>query len=114
MIADDSPVTRQILRDMLESEGFEIVAEAKDGREAFKKFRELRPDIIFMDLMMPKVDGFTICREIKRIQKDAKIIVSSGVAYESTKHKLMEIGITTFLSKPFEEEELHEILKEFK
>ena len=106
LIADDSPFIIKLLNNTLEDQPFEIVAEAFDGQEAVDMFREHNPDIVIMDLIMPNKDGATACREILEIQKDVNIIILSSFMNEIIKKELMNIGISSFISKPFEKDEL--------
>ena len=64
LIVEDSPTMEQIVKFNLESVGYTVVGRARNGQEAFDKYRELRPDIVLMDLMMPKVDGKTGIRKV--------------------------------------------------
>lgn len=67
LIVDDAAFMRMMIRDILVKNGFEVVGEAQDGSQAIEKFKELRPDLITMDITMPEMDGIAALKEIKRL-----------------------------------------------
>lgn len=66
LIVDDAAFMRMMIRDILSKNGFEVVGEAQDGSQAIEKFKELRPDLITMDITMPEMDGIAALKEIKK------------------------------------------------
>lgn len=66
LIVDDAAFMRMMIRDILVKNGFEVVGEAQDGAQAIEKFKELRPDLITMDITMPEMDGIAALKEIKK------------------------------------------------
>ena len=101
MIADDSESVRLVLRDILDVGGHEMVAEAKDGAEAVEKFKAIKPDVLLLDLAMPKKDGLTVLNEIRSSSPDAKIIVLTAVDSKKIIDECIEAGATSYISKPF-------------
>lgn len=102
LIADDSPLMRKILRDVLESDGLiKIVGEASNGLEAVNLALSLEPDVIIMDVVMPKMNGVVAVREIMR-RKPTPVIVFSSITYEGSKAALdaMEAGALEVIAKP--------------
>ena len=111
LVTDDSMLMRSKLRMILESEGYEVVGEAANGIEAIKKYRDLRPDLVTLDILMPIKDGFQALREIKAIDPAAKVIMVSSTL---TKEKILEalkLGARNFLLKPFNQEALLKVVK---
>jgi DNA-binding response OmpR family regulator len=115
LIVDDEPMTRNLLRLMLERAGFEI-SEAEDGLKALLMVAEQRPDVLLLDVMMPNMDGLTVCKKL-RAQADTAvlpiILLSARTSPESVKAGL-DAGATRYLSKPISREGLidtiHEVL----
>lgn len=106
MIAEDSDATRLILRDSLQSGHHEIVAEARDGIETIEKFIATNPDVLLLDVSMPRKDGISALREIMLSKPDAKIIMITADDNLSTIHKSSEVGAQAYLTKPFSSEEV--------
>jgi len=102
MIADDSSSIRLVLEDILTIGKHEIVYQAKDGVETVEKYASLKPDILLLDLTMPKKDGLTALKEIKQIDPDAKIIMLSAADSQKMVNDCLEAGATTFIPKPFD------------
>ncbi|HHY14577.1 MAG TPA: response regulator [Firmicutes bacterium] len=111
LIVDDSRTTRKILRKILEDNGYTVVGEAANGEEGVAQFQKLNPDLTTMDITMPVLDGIEAMRQIKDSDPSAKVIMISAAGQ---KHKVMEAmkaGATEFLTKPLEEEEVLERIK---
>ena len=112
LIADDEPKIRQGLRKTLEGFSFplEIVAEAKNGLDAFKKAKELAPDILLVDICMPKLNGIDFLRKLKELQLENRTIIISGFQEFSYAQQAIELGVSRYLLKPFEEQDLKDAL----
>jgi two-component system chemotaxis response regulator CheY len=106
LIADDAQFMRLSLRKILEKNGFEVIAEAADGIEAISKFRTANPDIITMDLTMPEMNGIEAIKQIKKLKKDANIIVISAMGSMSCVYDAVAAGACGFIVKPFKEEDV--------
>ena len=101
MIVDDELFFRELLRDMLEREGFTIVAEATDGAEAVAKYRELHPEVTVMDIFMPGENGIDATREIVAFDPNAKVLICSGVGYDDDIDAALQAGARGIIYKPF-------------
>jgi two-component system chemotaxis response regulator CheY len=101
MIVDDELFFRELLRDMLEKEGFTIIAEATDGAEAVAKYRELRPEITIMDIFMPGENGIDATSEIVTFDENAKVLICSGVGYDDDIEAATKAGARGIIFKPF-------------
>jgi CheY-like chemotaxis protein len=100
LVADDTELIRETARRMLQDAGFEVVT-AEDGEEALQRIREEHPDLILTDLLMPRMTGFDLLREVKREErlKDTPILVMSGVFKQNVLTFLHQVGVQGFLDK---------------
>ena len=101
LIADDAAHQRKAVREILESEGFEVVGEAADGHEAVSLFESLRPDMVLLDLVMPEASGLTALREIRVRCEDTPVVVCSGFGQERLAAEAVVSGANDFVVKPF-------------
>jgi diguanylate cyclase (GGDEF)-like protein len=101
LIADDEPTARLILQETLELAGFRVVL-ASDGIEALACYKDHSPDLILLDLQMPKLDGFSVCRQIREVESDRKtpIIILTGQDDDDSIARAFELGATDFVNKP--------------
>ena len=93
-------------------EGYEVVATAADGKEALVKIAELKPDLVILDIMMPKMDGLEVCRRLRADPELAGIpvILLSARAQDMDIREGLEIGASAYLTKPFDPVELLEVV----
>ncbi|NLA57360.1 MAG: response regulator [Firmicutes bacterium] len=111
LVTDDTAFMRMTLRNVLEKNGFEVVGEAADGEEAVALYTELRPDVVTMDITMPKMDGITAIRKILEIDPNAKVIVCSAMGQKPMVIEALNAGAKDFLVKPFQPERIIEALR---
>jgi two-component system, OmpR family, response regulator len=104
LIVDDDPHLRELARVFLQREGF-IIVEAVDGTEALAKLETIRADMVIMDIMMPQMDGWELCRQL-RMSYDVPILMLTAKGETSQKLKGFQIGADDYLVKPFEPLEL--------
>ena len=107
MIVDDSLMVRLNLKRLFEKHGYEVVAEACDGRDAVDKFEKFQPDLITMDITMPIMDGISALREIMKIDGDARVIMISALGQESKIIEAVNSGAKHYIQKPIND--LHAI-----
>jgi len=100
LIAEDDPLTRKGLAEILESEGYQT-AVARDGKEALALFTQASPDFVCLDIMMPGVSGYDVCREIRRFNPRVPVIFISAKSEEIDKVVGLELGADDFIVKPF-------------
>jgi two-component system chemotaxis response regulator CheY len=101
LIADDASFMRQMIRDIIEPEGYEVVGEASDGVEVVEKFRKLRPDLVMMDIVMPKRSGIDAVRTIRSEDGSATIVMCSALGQETLVMEAIQAGAKDFIVKPF-------------
>jgi two-component system cell cycle response regulator DivK len=101
LIAEDNPVNRELLRELLEGRGCEV-AEACDGEEALEMLERTRPDILLLDLGMPKLDGFGVMRKIRENAQlaDLPVLAVTAFAMRGDREKALDAGFDGYLSKP--------------
>ena len=100
LIIDDSPIARKILLSCLPTDRSLEVTEAPDGAQGLKKFIEINPDLTITDLTMPVMDGIQALEEMKKVRKDALIVVCSADIQPKSIHRVMELGAFTMIKKP--------------
>jgi two-component system chemotaxis response regulator CheY len=101
LIADDASFMRQMIREIIEPEGYEVVGEATDGVEAVEQFEELRPDLVTMDIVMPKRSGIDAVRGILEKTPDACVVMCSALGQETLVMEALQAGAKDFIVKPF-------------
>lgn len=113
LIVDDEPVLCLTVKDRLEFEGYEVII-AVDGKEGLDKARTEKPDLVLLDLMLPKIDGYKVCRMLKFDEKykHIPIIIFTARAQESDEKMGMEVGADAYITKPFKPEVLISKIKE--
>ena len=107
LVVDDEPDILSLTDLVLEHAGFDTV-NAKNGPEALEKLKSVSPDLILLDVVMPGMDGFELCRILRTMPEQAKVpIVIYSVLYtESNKKRSQECGANTFISKPMEPDDI--------
>ena len=107
LIVDDEPMARTLLRLMLVRAGFNV-SEAEDGFDALEKVQISQPDIILLDVMMPGMDGFSVCEELRQRKETATlpIIMLSAKTDLDSINKGLRVGATKYLTKPISPEDL--------
>lgn len=114
LLVDDEKDLVYAVTMQLEAAGYEVVA-AYDGKEALDKAKKEKPDLIILDLMLPKMDGYKVCRMLKFDQKYRKIpvIMFTARAQEADKKMGEEVGADAYITKPFDPQALLEKIKKF-
>lgn len=113
LIVDDAAFMRLAIRTILEKNNFNVVGEAENGLVAIEKYKILKPDIVTMDITMPKMDGIEATTEIKKNYKDATIIIISAIGQETMVQRAILAGAKTFIVKPFKEDHVIKTLNKF-
>jgi two-component system phosphate regulon response regulator PhoB len=107
LIVEDEPKNMTLTRDMLKISGYETI-EAVDGRQGVEKAKSAKPNLILMDIMMPKMDGYAACREIKAdpATKNIPVIMLTAVGYDLNKKLAKQMGAEGYVTKPFSRQQL--------
>ena len=99
LVVEDEPTLRETLAENLELEGFRVVV-AADGREALDRFRQMQPDLVVLDVMLPELSGIEVCREIRR-ESGVPILMLTARGSELDKVVGLELGADDYVTKPF-------------
>ena len=107
MVVDDSVTVRKVTSRLLERQGMDVIV-AKDGAEAVALLQERRPDLMLLDIEMPRMDGFEVARQVRRDErfKDLPIVMISSRTGKKHQERAAELAVNSFLGKPFQESEL--------
>ena len=111
LVVDDAMFMRMMLKDILSKNGYEVVGEAANGKEAIDKYIELRPDLVLLDITMPEMDGITALKEIKHIDPQAVVVVCSAMGQQNMVIEAIQNGALDFIVKPFQQNRVIESLK---
>jgi DNA-binding response OmpR family regulator len=103
LVVDDDRVIQQLLKVNLELEGYAVEV-ADDGEEALAQFELFRPDLVLLDIMMPKLDGWEVCRRLKSDPDSARvpIVLLSARAQEADVQRGTDLGVAAYVTKPFD------------
>ena len=106
LIADDSILARKQLKDMISTLGTPVFLEAKDGQGAIDQYKQNKPDLVFLDIVMPNKDGNAAIEEIMKDDPDATIIIASSIGTQSQLKKAIEAGAKEFIQKPLDQQQV--------
>jgi CheY-like chemotaxis protein len=111
LLVDDEPSFRETVSFILEMEGYRVVT-AENGEEALDQIRRLQPPVVLLDAMMPRRDGFDVCRTVKSDPKLAqtKIVMLTALGQKADQERAMAAGADFYVTKPFDEEDLLTLL----
>ena len=112
LVVDDSRMSRVILKNLLEEEGYSVVAEATNGEEAVDMFEQHPVDLVTLDITMPKMDGIEALQKILAINADAKVIMITAAGQQSKVLEALKYGAKQFITKPFEKDVVLNSIKE--
>ena len=101
LVADDAAFMRQMIREIVEAEGHEVVAEASDGVEAVDQFKTHHPDVVTMDIVMPRRSGIDAVKGILEVDSTACVVMCSALGQETLVTEALQAGAQDFIVKPF-------------
>lgn len=108
MIVDDEPHLVELVGAILETEGYEVI-KCHDGREALEKLKNIKPDLVLLDMMMPGMSGREVCEQIRKNPKikNLKVIFLTVARFSETGKKVLDgLKVSDYITKPFENEDL--------
>ena len=111
LVVDDAAFTRMSIKNILERNGYVVAGEAENGKVGVKRYKELAPDIVTLDITMPEMDGITALKEIKKIDNKAKVVIVSAMGQEVYVREAIMCGAASFIVKPFKEEHVVKTLQ---
>jgi two-component system chemotaxis response regulator CheY len=102
LVCDDAIFMRTMITDILNQAGYDIVGEAESGAQAVQRYRELKPDLVTMDIVMPDMGGIEAVREIIKHDPDAKVLMCSAMGQQALVVEAIQAGAKDFVVKPFQ------------
>ncbi|MCR5420015.1 MAG: response regulator [Lachnospiraceae bacterium] len=111
LVCDDSILARKSMTTMLNSFGYDKIIEVANGEDAVNKYKSERPDIVFLDIVMPVKDGITATKEIIEFDPNATIVVISSVGTQTHLREVIKAGAKDFIQKPVDADLLRQVLK---
>jgi len=111
LIVDDAAFMRMMIKDIASKNGFNVVGEAQNGKEAVEMYLKCKPDIVTMDITMPEKDGISAVKDIMSIDSSARIIMCSAMGQQSLVMEAIKAGARDFLVKPFKAERVVEAIE---
>ncbi|MCI8314093.1 MAG: response regulator [Lachnospiraceae bacterium] len=103
MVVDDAVFMRMTIKKMLEAHGHSVIGEAGNGVEAVKKYVEIKPEVVLLDITMPEMNGVEALKRIKEVDAKAKVIICSAMGQQAMVAQAIQSGAKDFVVKPFEE-----------
>ena len=111
LIVDDALFMRNLLRDIFEVAGWEVVAEAENGLRAVEEYNTHQPDLVTMDIVMPEMGGIDAMRRIISTHAAAKVVMCSALGQESMVMEAIKAGAKDFIVKPFQDSQVLEVVE---
>lgn len=102
LLADDISFIKLVQKEVLEKGGFTVIGEASDGIEVVEMYKKLKPDVVIMDITMPRMDGLNAMRAILRMDSNARIIICSALGQQQLIIEAIKAGARDFIVKPFD------------
>lgn len=110
LITDDAAFMRMMLKDILTKGGYDVVGEAINGVDAIEKYKELKPDLVTLDITMPEMDGISACEGIMKYDPNAKCVMCSAMGQQAMVLSAIKAGAKDFIVKPFKAERVIEAI----
>jgi two-component system chemotaxis response regulator CheY len=111
LLVDDAAFMRMMLKDILTKNGYNVVGEAENGAKAIEKFKELKPNLVIMDITMPEMDGINAAKGIKSVDSNALIIMCSAMGQQAMVIESIQAGARDFIVKPFQADRVIEAVQ---
>ncbi len=110
LIVDDAAFMRLAIKNILEKHDFDVVDEAENGQVGINKYKELKPDLVTMDITMPELDGLSALKQIIAYDPNAKVVMVSAMGQEQMVMEAIKNGARSFIVKPFKEDHVIQTL----
>ncbi len=102
LLVDDAQFMRMMLKNILTGAGYEICGEGENGVQAIEKYKELKPDLVVMDMIMPEMGGIDAVRELVKIDPNARVLMCSAMGQQALVVEAIQVGAKDFVVKPFQ------------
>ena len=106
LVCDDAAFMRMMIKDILTKNGYNVAGEAENGAKAVEKYKEVKPDLVMMDITMPEMDGIQALKKLLAYDPNVKVIMITAAGQQSKLIEALKIGAKKFITKPFEKEEI--------
>jgi len=113
LVVDDAMFMRLMLKDILSKHGFDVIAEAENGKQAVEKYKEHKPDLVTMDIVMPEMDGIVAVKSIIAADPKAIIVMCTAMGQQALVIEAMGAGAKDYITKPFSPAKVIETLRKF-
>ena len=111
LIVDDAKFMRYMLKNILTDIGYEVIGEAADGAQACEMYKQLAPDIVTMDIVMPNINGIEALKEIRSTDPNARVVMISAIDQREPLMEALKFGAADYVVKPFEKERVEEAMQ---
>ena len=111
LICDDAAFMRMMIKDILTKNGYNVAGEAENGAKAVEKYKEVKPDLVMMDITMPEMDGIQALKAIKVADPGATVIMCSAMGQQAMVIESIQSGAKDFIVKPFDKDRVLEAVK---
>ena len=112
LLVEDNALTRYTIKSLLDKLGHEVVAEAEDGPGAVKFFSELKPDVVFLDLILPGRSGVEILEDLRALNPAVRVVIVTAVEQDEIDRRLSDKGVSAILRKPFSFDDFKALMKQ--
>ncbi|MCL0051974.1 response regulator [Peptococcaceae bacterium] len=111
LIVDDAVFMRMMIKNIVAKAGYEVVGEAENGAQAVEMYKELKPDLVIIDIIMPEMGGIQAVKAIKEIDPNANIIMCSAMGQQAMVMEAIQAGAKDFIVKPFQQDRILQAIK---
>lgn len=113
LVVDDALIMRAMIKDIARQAGWEIAGEATNGRECLDRYRELSPDLVTLDIVMPELDGVGALRQLRQEHPDAAVVMVSAIDQKEKLSECIQLGARDFIVKPFDRDHLRSLFQRY-
>jgi two-component system chemotaxis response regulator CheY len=113
LVVDDAMIMRAIIKDIATKAGWQIAGEAANGVECVARYRELKPDLVTLDIVMPEMDGVETLRTLRREDPEARVVMVTAIDQRAKLSECIQLGAIDFVVKPFDKQRLTSMLQKY-
>lgn len=113
LVVDDALIMRAMIKDIAKQAGWEIAGEAANGREGIERYRELRPDLVTLDIVMPELDGVEALRALRQEFPEAAVVMVTAIDQKEKLSECIRLGARDFIVKPFDRDHLRSLFERY-
>ena len=113
LVVDDALIMRAMIKDIAQQAGWQIAGEATNGRECLERYRELSPDLVTLDIVMPEMDGVEALWQLRQEDPPAMVVMVSAIDQKEKLSECIRLGARDFIVKPFDRDHLRSLLQRY-